>query len=68
MLGIKSLEKRQRFLAAAAFGEIGRTDAQALLSPLLKDADDDVRLAAATSLLQIAKEPKRYTRGGDVVR
>jgi HEAT repeat protein len=51
--GIKSSLTRQRMLAAMAFGAIGRSDAQEYLAPLLKDEDADVRLAAATALLQL---------------
>jgi HEAT repeat protein len=65
MQGLKAKESQARALAAAAFGTIGRTDAQKLLAPALKDPDSDVRAAAATALLQIAKEPKRYDRQGN---
>ena len=51
--GMKSRDPRQRMLAALAFGAIGRTDAQDELALLLKDSDHDVRLAAATALLQM---------------
>ena len=51
--GAKSADPRQRHLAALAFGAIGRTDAQPVLAQLLKDPDPDVRLAAATALLQL---------------
>ena len=51
--GYKSKDPRQRMLAALAFGAIGRTDAQDELAQLLKDPDHDVRLAAATALLQM---------------
>jgi hypothetical protein len=51
--GIKSPQARQRMLAAMAFGAIGRADAQEYLAPLLKDEDADVRLAAATAILQL---------------
>lgn len=46
-------EARQRQLAAMAFGAIGRTDAQEMLAKLLIDKDEDVRIAAASSLLQL---------------
>ena len=52
--GAKSAEGRQRFLAALAFGAIGRTDAQGTLRTLLKDKDPRVRVAAATGILQLA--------------
>ena len=51
--GAKSKDPRQRMLAALALGAIGRTDAQDELAQLLRDADHDVRLAAATSLLMM---------------
>lgn len=51
--GINSRDPRQRMLAALAFGAIGRTDAQDELAQLLRDPDHDVRIAAATSLLQL---------------
>lgn len=51
--GIKSADPRQRMLAALAFGAIGRSDAQIYLAPLLKDPSQDVRIAAATALLQL---------------
>jgi HEAT repeat protein len=52
--GAKSGEGRQRFLAALAFGAIGRTDAQGVLRGLMKDRDPRVRVAAATAVLEIA--------------
>ena len=51
--GMKSRDPRQRMLAALAFGAIGRTDAQDELAQLLRDPEHDVRIAAATSLLQL---------------
>jgi HEAT repeat protein len=52
--GAKSADPRQRLLAALAFAAIGRADAQDVLKDLLqKDPDGDVRLAAATALLQL---------------
>jgi HEAT repeat protein len=53
MIGAKSVDPRQRLLAAMAFGDIGRPDAQPILANLLNDTDSDVRLAAAGALLQI---------------
>ncbi len=44
----------QRGLAALAFGDIGRADAQPLIAPLLDAKDPNVRLAAATAILQLA--------------
>lgn len=54
--GAGSVDMRQRSLAALALGAIGRSDAQPVLSDLLKDDDSDVRLAAATALLQLHVE------------
>ena len=51
--GVQSRDPRQRMLAALAFGAIGRTDAQEQLGKLLKDPDADVRIGAATALLQM---------------
>jgi HEAT repeat protein len=65
MEGLKAKEPQARALSAAAFGTIGRTDAQKLLAPALQDTSSDVRAAAATALLQIAKTPKRYDRQGN---
>ena len=52
--GAKSNEGRHRFLAALAFGAIGRSDAQATLRTLMKDKDPRVRVAAAAAVLEIA--------------
>ncbi len=51
--GAKSSDKRQRSLAALAFGAIRRLDAQEYLQKLLKDPDQEVRIAAATAVLQL---------------
>ena len=51
--GARSTDWRQRQLAAFAFGAIGRPDAQDDLRKLLSDANPDVRLAAATAVLQL---------------
>ncbi len=51
--GAKSKDPRQRVLAALALGAIGRRDAQGILGGLLRDSDADVRLAAATAILQL---------------
>jgi HEAT repeat protein len=80
MKGAKSGDWRRQSLAAQAFGAIGRTDAQPYLAELLKvqaaNPNDDkkvreaaeVRAAAAAAILRLAKEPKRYTRSGDIIR
>jgi HEAT repeat protein len=51
--GARSTDARQRQLAAFAFGSIGRPDAQDDLRKLLSDSNADVRLAAATAVLQL---------------
>jgi HEAT repeat protein len=52
--GARSKDPRQRLLAAQALGAIGRTDAQGILSDLLKDRESaDVRLSAAQAILQL---------------
>lgn len=52
--GAKSKDPRQRWLAALAFGSMGRNDAQAYLSDLLKDSESpEVRLCAAQAILQL---------------
>jgi HEAT repeat protein len=48
-----SRDARQRLMAAMALGAIGRTDSQEVLARLLKDGDADVRLGAATAILQL---------------
>ncbi|HWB53173.1 MAG TPA: HEAT repeat domain-containing protein, partial [Tepidisphaeraceae bacterium] len=53
MIGAKSQDARQRALAALAFGAIGRTDAQPILAKLLTDDDPDVRISAATAILEL---------------
>jgi HEAT repeat protein len=50
---IKSKDPRIVVMAALALGAIGRADAQPLLSPLLADSDQSVRLAAATAILEL---------------
>ncbi len=51
--GAKSQDPRQRALAALAMGAIGRSDLQKYLSDLLKDSDPQVRISAATGILQL---------------
>jgi HEAT repeat protein len=51
--GAQSVDPRQRFMAAMAFGDIGRTDSQPKLAKLLKDTSPEVRLAAARALVEI---------------
>lgn len=50
---VSSPDWQQRHLAALALAAIGRADSQDLLAPLLKDAEPDVRVAAATAILQL---------------
>jgi HEAT repeat protein len=51
--GAKSTDPKMRLLAALALGAIGRSDAQDELAILLRDANPDVRLAAAAAILQL---------------
>ena len=51
--GARSRDGLQRGLAALAFGEIGRADAQPYLAPLVADPDPAVRLAAAAAVLRL---------------
>jgi HEAT repeat protein len=62
--GIASPDPRQRYLAAMAFGSIGRSDSQKPLAPLLNDSDPRVRLAAATAVLQLKGSGDGATAGG----
>lgn len=55
MRGAASQDPRQRLLAALAFGDIDRSDAQPRLKKLLLDSDPDVQIAAAKALLEIAQ-------------
>ena len=56
--GAKSKDPRHRYLAAVAFGAIGRTDAQDVLTGLLHDKESaDTRLAAAFAILQLGQVP-----------
>lgn len=57
--GAKSPNPQRRALAALAFGSIGRLDAQPILAKLLKDENPEVRIAAATGLLQIMKQAEK---------
>ena len=50
---IRTPDPRKKALAALAFGQIGRSDAQPILAPLLKDQEQYVRVAAATAILQL---------------
>jgi HEAT repeat protein len=52
--GARSGDPRQKVLAALALGAIGRSDAQTTLGTLIKDGDPNVRLAAATGVLQLS--------------
>jgi HEAT repeat protein len=61
---IRSPDARQRFLAAYALGTIGRSDAQSSLSPLLKDSEPRVRVAAAKAILQLKAPDDAMTRAG----
>jgi HEAT repeat protein len=60
MKGARADDPRQRALAALAFGEIGRSDAQPVLAGLLKDNEEPVRIAAALGVLQL-KETQGQT-------
>jgi HEAT repeat protein len=51
--GTASKLPQERALAAFALGAIGRSDTQPVLAKLLDDVDPDVRLAAATAVLQL---------------
>lgn len=54
MESLRSPESRQRYLAAMALGAIGRAEARDALAGLLNDANPDVRLAAASALVQLS--------------
>ena len=49
----KTTDPRQKAMAAMALGQIGRSDAQEILAPMLKDPNPPVKLAAATAILQL---------------
>lgn len=51
--GARANDPRQRALAALAFGEIGRSDSQPVLAGMLKDSEEQVRIAAAMAMLQL---------------
>jgi HEAT repeat protein len=53
MKATRSVDPRQRFLAALALGAIGRSDAQEALGQLLQDPASSVRLATATAILEL---------------
>ncbi|MEM8874075.1 MAG: HEAT repeat domain-containing protein [Planctomycetota bacterium] len=53
--GAKSEDPQDRSLAAFAFGDIGRLDAQPYLGQLMTDADPNVRLAAASAVLKLTQ-------------
>jgi HEAT repeat protein len=54
--GARSKDGLQRYMAAVALGSIGRVDSQDALATLLHDKEsEDIRLAAAYSLLQIGE-------------
>lgn len=53
LAGARSKDARQRALAALAFGEIGRSDAQPTLVTLLNDPAEGVRVAAAAAILKL---------------
>jgi HEAT repeat protein len=53
--GARSSDPQQRFLAALALGSIGRTDAQDELRRLLSDPQANIRLAAASAILELNK-------------
>jgi HEAT repeat protein len=59
MDGVRGADPRLRVLAALALGAIGRTDAQPVLREMLNDHDPDVRIAAATAILQLTPPEKR---------
>ena len=48
-----SKDPRQRVMAASAMGAIGRSDLQPYLKGLLDDPESEVRIAAATAILQL---------------
>lgn len=51
--GASGGEAPRRYRAALALGAIGKADALSALAALLRDSDPDVRLAAATAVLQL---------------
>ena len=57
--GAKETDPKLRALAALAMGAIGRTDLQPTLRGLLNDPDPEVRIAAATAILQITPPERR---------
>lgn len=57
MNATRAVSPRAKAMAALALGAIGRSDAQPALTRLLGDQDPNVKLAAATAILQL-KPPK----------
>jgi HEAT repeat protein len=54
----RSKDPRQRSLAALAMGAIGRSDLQEYLKQLLGDPEANVRISAATAILQLRAETR----------
>ncbi len=54
--GSKNVDPRKKVLALLAFGAIGRADAIEYIEPLLTDGNADVRLSAATAVMQIVSK------------
>ena len=62
--GAKDADYRKRFLAAWAFGDIGRLDGQDSLRKLLHDTEPNVRIAAAASILELKSQGFASRAGG----
>ncbi len=56
MEGAESVDPRQRALAALVYGAIARPDSQPRLAKLLKDTNEEVRIAAAGALVAIGQK------------
>jgi HEAT repeat protein len=54
---VRSADPRIKVMAALALGAIGRSDAQPVLSRFLGDQNPNVKLSAATAILQL-KPPR----------